>query len=449
MPTYTITEPDSTVENTPALVWKKYQLFLFRLAFVYSLILIVPLDHKWFEKVFTIPWSTIDFHHVSWIANYYPSFKGAPEGIGAFFGITIALIGGLIAAGIWTLADRKRQEYNTLYYWLRVIIRYKLAMEMFTYSLIKVWPLQMPAPTISQLNTNFGDFNAAKLFWLTTGVSAGYQIFAGVIETIASLLLLYRKTTTIGALLFVSIMGPIVAINFGYDGGVQGVSVNLLILALILIAADFRRIWNFLVLSKNEALHYHYPVFNTATSRYTRIGLKTFFILFFFVFHSYSIHVDYLAGGFRYSVKPGLAKSIGFYNVSEYRVNDVAIPYSPTDSLRWQNVAFEKWNTISVKLAQPIRLLPKSKSKIYEVYGTAGRHYFSYDTDTVKQIITLTNQVDTLKKIAFSYKRPDEATLELNGKNEKGLPVYIRLEKIKKSYPLLEGGYERLYDGAY
>src|SRR6202007_3134474 len=104
------------------------------------------------------------------------------------------------AAGtaLWTKLDRTKKEYNVLYYWLRVVLRYKLAIILITYGFIKLFPLQMPYPSLSSLQTNYGDYFPWKIYFQTTGIAPKYQSFLGFVEILAAFLLFYRPTRSFG-----------------------------------------------------------------------------------------------------------------------------------------------------------------------------------------------------------------------------------------------------------
>jgi hypothetical protein len=89
----------------------------------------------------------------------------------------------------------------------------------------------------------------------------------------------------------------------------------------------------------------------------------------------------------------------GFYIVSEFRINNRLLPYAPDDTIRWQNLVFEKFNTISVKVAKPFKLNTQNKIRTTEYYGNVGRLFYGYDADTVKKLLTLRNRADTTEKI--------------------------------------------------
>src|SRR5690606_3335543 len=47
----------------------------------------------------------------------------------------------------------------------------------------------------------------------------------------------------------------------------------------------------------------------------------------------------------------GLPKSRGYYEVTEFKLNNKTLPYSPFDPVRWQDVTFEDWSSMSFKVA--------------------------------------------------------------------------------------------------
>ena len=52
----------------------------------------------------------------------------------------------------------------------------------------------------------------------------------------------------------------------------------------------------------------------------------------------------------------GITDIKGVYNVKEFNYKGKILPYSITDSLRWQNVVFEEWNTISIRNNIPVKI---------------------------------------------------------------------------------------------
>jgi hypothetical protein len=136
---------------------------------------------------------------------------------------------------------------------LRVYLRYALATIMLGYGLTKVFALQMPAPDAMQLARRYGESSPMGLLWTFMGASTGYQVLCGAIETLAGLLLLFRRTTLLGALLSAIAMANVAALNFFYDVPVKLLSTHLLLFSLFLLLPDLHRLVDVLVLQRAVA----------------------------------------------------------------------------------------------------------------------------------------------------------------------------------------------------
>jgi hypothetical protein len=141
-----------------------------------------------------------------------------------------------------------------------------------------------------------------------------------------------------------------------------------------------------------------------------------------------------------------LAKAAGIYNVSEFKINGKVLPYSATDPIRWRDVVFEKWATISIRSNRPVivdsanyeNIFTDDKQRDYELAGSAGRHYYSYSIDSLNQVLTLENKNPHYKgeRLNLKYTRPDTATIILSGTDQQSDSIYVVLNKIDKKYPL-------------
>jgi hypothetical protein len=212
----------------------------------------------------------------------------------------------------------------------------------------------------------------------------------------------------------------------------------LLVLSLLLLAREAGKFWDILIAHKATAISYvKAPVFAKNWQRWAHITLKVAFIFLFLIFRGYEygkLHAD--GKTFKLPLDNGLQRFTGLYNVTEFKINNKLLPYSPDDTVRWQNVVFEKFNTISIKVAKPFALNTANKIRTTEYYGNIGRLYYGYEADTVKQVFVLHNRADVTSKIKFSYSTPDSSHLILRGVNEGNDSVYALLTKLHKNYPL-------------
>ncbi|MGH2900108.1 MAG: hypothetical protein ACRDMZ_15645, partial [Solirubrobacteraceae bacterium] len=77
--------------------------------------------------------------------------------------------------------------------------------------------------------------------WAFMGYSLPYTFFAGFMEALGGVLLMWRRTTTLGALVLVAVLTNVVLMNFCYDVPVKIWSSELLAMAIVIAAPDVRR----------------------------------------------------------------------------------------------------------------------------------------------------------------------------------------------------------------
>lgn len=434
--------------------WKRYELIAFRLAFIYFFIQAFPLDWKYYRNLFTAPWSSAPAQSLLGLTTYAPQFFSSgsisPGGLSGFANWGIVLSIAAVGTVLWSALDKNKKEYNGLYYWLRVLLRYRLSIAVISFGIIKLFPLQMPAPSLSDLHTPYGDFLPWKVYSLTTGVaSAHYESTLGLIEILGGVLLLFRKTTTIGAGLITAFLINVVIANFAYELGAAVYSAYLLVIALFLLLYDARRLFQLLVLRRLARANRFQPSFDGWNFRGSRIVLRTAFVVFV-LFFGFTIYAGYSAGNTAFPHTAAIPDVTGYYNVRSFRLNGEERPYSLSDTIRWQDVVFEKWNTISIRsarrfppdLAEPA-LLPGSIDPVnsYEVTGNGGRAFFTYTPDTVQQVLHLHNKHPLYAKEQWvlHYSKPAPGTILLKGTNEAKDSVEVVLERVEKKYLLYEG----------
>src|SRR5690348_18320881 len=69
-----------------------------------------------------------------------------------------------------------------------------------------------------------------------------YSLFAGVMESVAIVLLCFRRTATLGALTTVAVMTNVALMNIAYDVQVKLYAVMLVVSAAVLVAYDTPRL---------------------------------------------------------------------------------------------------------------------------------------------------------------------------------------------------------------
>lgn len=439
------TVSNDTLAEDGATSWKPYERVVFRFFFVYFLIQILPLDWKYYRDILALDWSSLHFSNFFYLARYTPRFV---SDVPVLWDWVVAGSLAVAAATAWSVLDKKTTEYNKLYYALRVILRYRLAAALLVYGFIKFFPLQMPEPSLSNLNTNYGDIAHWKVFSLSTGIVPGYESFLGLVELSAALLLLYRKTASIGAFIIIPFTGNVVMSNLAYEGGEYVYSLLLVTFALFLLAYDLPRLLTLTSFEKYTLPARFKPVFSNETIRNVRIIAKSVFVFVFVFFYGYKTYASYKQGPYQFPDSPGLPGVAGIYTVAEFRINNVVRPHAPADPIRWKDVVFEKWSTLSVRSNAQVETLTatteeifqRHEDRVYEFSGMAGRHYYTYTVDSAKQTLTLKNRNPhhAADQYQLHFERPDQDKIILEGIDAKSDSVYILLHRIDKKYLLEE-----------
>src|SRR5262247_3375254 len=184
-----------------------------------------------------------------WIAKHFfgvtePLVYGRYSGETLFYWIQMLwlLILAAVATVTWSVLDRRRQNYVTLHKWFRLFIRFALAASMLEYGMTKVIPTQFPRPPLNTLITPVGNLSLSALLWTTIGAAPAYEVFTGCAELLAGILLLVRRTTTLGATIALGAMLQVFALNMTYDIGLKIVSLHLIVLAVVLLVPDMPRL---------------------------------------------------------------------------------------------------------------------------------------------------------------------------------------------------------------
>ena len=420
-------------------VWPLWQKIIFRFFFIYFII-------------YTAPWTWINRIPGSWAQNvlqYYYQFMDwcvntANNGIfhlyktlipfngsgDTSFGWTQLLLFFLFAFTgciIWSLLDIKRNNYNRLSYWLRIVVRYFVIINCFGYGIIKIFGLQMSFPLLSQMATPLGDFLPMRFSWMFMGYSLPYQSFSGFMEVTAGLLLLFRRTTTFGALVASGVFINVMIMNLSYDIPVKLFSTHLVVMCFVLLVYDYNRVFAFIFNRAVMQCNLYSVSFSKKWMRISKLILKLGFIIVIVILPFKNSWTSYQQVHNRKETKPFKA---GMYEVRKFVKNKDTIPYTYSDSLRWQEIIFENdGRRGSIKTTDTM---------FWQRYR---RGYFTYTTDTVNHTIEVkrTNFVmgENIFLFRLNYNMPDSNTIRMFGAIRKD-SVFVELVKTNRRFQLSE-----------
>lgn len=377
--------------------------FARRFAFTFTCILFVlynfpfPLDYVpafwktivWTNKLWNLgvaPMGTYVFHVSTQGARATGDSMWGYVEVALF--LTIALAGGLL----WAALDRKRSRYERAWELLRIYLRFTLAAAMITYGVQKVIPSQFAPPTLDRLVEPFGSSSPMGILWAFMGVSKSYNIFTGAIELASGILLTFRRTTLLGALLAAGAMANVVALNYSYDVSVKIYSTQLLLQSLVLIAPDARRLLDLLLFNRAVGPRKERPLFRRRALERGSLVVRTLLVAWFIVF-SFQWVVDT-------SKEAGLDQHSplrGVWDVTELTDNGIARPPLTTDATRWRRAVFDNPTYMSFFLMNDTRLRFNSK------------------LDANTQTLKLRNRENRSDAMTLKYSRPSPRVLILDG----------------------------------
>jgi hypothetical protein len=342
-----------------ALRWNLAQRILFRFACAYFALYYLP--YQGHSSVLSglpgtialnrasralVEWTAARVFHLSGAIAVYPKVNGSGDTTLDYIHNLLILVAAAAIAMVWSILDRKRENYRRLHAWLRIWLRYSLAVTLYEYGFAKIFPLQFGPPGFYKLMEPLHDFSPMGLLWTFMGYSPVYTIFAGAMEAAGATLLLFRRTTTLGALVSAAVLANVVMLNFCYDVPVKLYSLNLLLAAIFLAAADFPRLVRVFALNQTaRPLNLDAILFSGRAARIATVTLKTL-LIGFFLFVQIRGGISAYRGNYSYA-KPPL---YGIWRVENFVLNGGEMPAIEGDANRWRLIMIERPQFASVKM---------------------------------------------------------------------------------------------------
>lgn len=262
------------------------------------------------------------------------TFEIASDSAGFYMNALNLVVVSLLVATVWNFANKKHTNHQRSAYWFFVILRFYLAMQLFSYGFNKIFKWQFYLPEPNTLFTTIGNTPRDFLYWTSMGTSWSYVVFLGIAEVLAVGLLLFRRTYIAGALVALFVMLNVLMINLGFNISVKLYAAFLLLLCMILLAPEAKKLAGFFFSGKMVSLEKHYPLPAPGKIKLTLRVVKLLVIL--------AIIIDPLSLYFRtgnfnddLAARPPLH---GAYEVKLFVKNsDTLLPLT-TDRFRWRRM---------------------------------------------------------------------------------------------------------------
>lgn len=354
---------------------------------------------------------------------------------------TISIIGTVV----WSITGRNTANYNKLLYRLVVAVRYYVALTMICYGLYKVIKLQFPAPSFSRLLEPVGKLSPMGLAWTYMGYSRGFNYFTGSVEIITGLLLFWRKTSTLGAIVGLTVAINIMVINYCFDVPVKLLATMLVIMCIFLLLKDANRLINFFFRNKPALPANLAPLrFKAWWKNTTLIVIKYVLIIYIFYFGV----VDALAREKQFGGKAKKPPLYGIYNVEAFIKNGDTLKPLITDTTRWRRFMISREGSAQIQMMDD------------------SVHYYSFKPDIKNNTAVAYTYADTAAKFYLMYNltKPGPAELKkLTGVAQTDTSAYLILKGVwqkdsvevwmrrldPNGFPLLQRGFRWVSETAY
>jgi hypothetical protein len=332
---------------------------------------------------------------------------------------------------VWSLADWSRPGYPRLFEALRVVVRHFLAVVMIFYGAAKAVPLQFGTLSPHDLVTPLGDRSPMGLLWTFMAASPYYTAFTGAAELAGGLLLVFRRTTLLGALVCAGALAHVVMLNFCYDVPVKLFSSHLLAMALFLIAPDAGRLWDLFVMGRPVAPAPLRPRFRRRWLDRTVAAAKgAVFVLLALGTMAASFYIAKTSGFF------GPPRPLhGAWEVVEFERDGQAVPPLATDASRWKQL-------VVVRAGEAVAAWVRPMSGEDEARGA--------ELDEAARRLTLKEDPEAGRPpVVLAYEEPNPGVLVLTGTLD-GKPVRVVLHQIPpERFRLVSRGFHWVNETPY
>ncbi|MGE5109189.1 MAG: hypothetical protein ACM3H8_16745 [Sphingobacteriales bacterium] len=405
--------------SVPVQIWKSWQKIAFRFFFLFLTLQIFTENFlgnlfgvtffiwKLGEKIFVQPCLWLNHHifHFKYSSQGWTTFSGSLHTIRDI----VYLLAACLVCMLWTIFDKKRANYNKLFYWFSQFLVVGLSAITFAYGIIKVFPVQMQSPSFIGLQTPLGDLSPFNLIWTTFGYGKPYQMFSGIFEVAGAVLILFNRTRVAGLLIIIAVMSNVIMLNYTYQIGVLITSFYIFLIALFLLAPYVKQLVSFFFTQQPAVpfQHEYVPGKNVKTKLF-----KLTAILFIGTSFTLSTRAAYD----RYSKTEHTNNTRQYSLVKNYVVNKDTLKLVENDTLCWRI-----W---SERVTDGKRFVTISTMK------PGATKTYTIEQDSSKHSLTLHpfNQVDSTA-LNFRYTDTDKVNWCLDG-TIKQKNIRVELQKI-------------------
>ena len=208
--------------------------------------------------------------------------NGSGDTTHAYVNLFLCFVLAAVLGAATLLLDRLGRRHPQAQDLLRSYLRYVLALTMVGYGLAKLGFVSNQFPPLegARLDRTYGDSSPMGLLWSFMGASRPYTFFAGLGELVGGVLLLFRRTTVLGAMVVFGVMLNVVMLNFAYDVPVKQYSAHLALAAILIALPDWQRLYGLLIANRATSGPQATRAFAGARAIWPRRMLKLTLVVF-------------------------------------------------------------------------------------------------------------------------------------------------------------------------
>src|SRR4029077_4135009 len=360
-----------------------------------------------------ISWVGAHIFHVN--ASPSPTFGGNSGTLDCMFGWVMTfcvLVIATAATVVWSLLDRRRENYAGLHKWFSLFVRFALAGQLIIYGMSKVIPVQMPYPSLTRLLQPLGTLSPMGTLWGFMGSTPVYESLTGFAELAAGLLLIVPRTATLGALMSLVAMIQVFTLNMSYDVPAKRFAFHTLLLPCFLLAPEVPRLVRS-VLSAQEQLFRGIRANRIALAVQILVGLWIVGVAGNYAWGAWNTR-----GGGR-----PLPPLYGIWEVKQMSVDATPRPPLLTDSTRWRRAIFD----------YPGRMAFQRTDDTFAPYGVS--------VNLPEKTLAFTKSGDKNWKASFTFRQPAGDQLILDGRMDNH-QVHMELQLTdRNSFLLVSRGF--------
>jgi hypothetical protein len=255
------------------------------------------------------------------------------------------------------------------------------------------------------------------MLWAFMGSSRWYQFLAGLIETTAGLLLLFRRTATLGSLVALPALVSVLMVNIAYDTWLKIVAAHLMLFSIFILSPNISRLYRFFILKQNTALSSVPPIIEDKKYRWPYIVFK--FIILLLILTP-TLLLPLIKGDL-----PRLTQNkapyydiVGIHQIEGFQLNQSS---GDSSSMPWNKVAVDNNNQLAVQFQND------SIAK------------YSFEADTASRTLRLTSLQDTSIKHQLTYAFIKPTKLLFTGSIRNSSVRFISKQTRPSEVALLKG----------